>query len=200
MPRVPRLTSAATVQGCREPACRLHSARKPGFQIRELSLTSQAMKLYFLRHAEALDGMDDAARPLSTRGKKQARQIARFLQQPAIAFDASYTSPLVRARQTAEIVLEMTNKASPVKLELADALLNEFSHRDFNRWLEKLPPARHVLLVGHAPSLSMRVAHLLGLASAAAVQLPKGGLACLDTEDQKTAVLKFLITPKALGM
>ena len=45
------------------------------------------MKLYFLRHAEALDGKDDAGRPLSPHGKKEARKVGRFLKGAGIEFD-----------------------------------------------------------------------------------------------------------------
>jgi len=57
------------------------------------------MKLYFLRHADALDGDDDAVRPLSPHGKNQARGLARFLQRAEIEFDASYSSGRVKPRK-----------------------------------------------------------------------------------------------------
>src|SRR5919198_3484467 len=99
------------------------------------------MKLYFLRHADALEGTDDAARPLSAHGKKEAREVGRFLKRAGIEFDAAYSSPLIRARQTAEIVLDFCGSAS---LEIAEALLNETSQSQFGKWLKDLPEARHV--------------------------------------------------------
>jgi phosphohistidine phosphatase len=158
------------------------------------------MKLYFFRHAEAEDGADDAARALTPLGRKQARELGRFLEQAGVSFGAAFSSPLVRARQTAEIALGAFDELKPVKLMLADALLNETSERDFDQWLEELPDEKHVLLVGHEPSLSVRVRHLLGLERADALKLPKGGLACVDTEDRKAGTLKFFITPRALGL
>ena len=154
------------------------------------------MKLYFLRHAEAVDGPDDADRLLSPRGKQQAREVGRFLKRAAVEFDAAYSSPLVRAKQTAEIVLETCGLA---ELEIADALLNETSSAQFEDWLKNLPGAKHVLAVGHAPSLAERVRQLLGMANAEALQLPKGGLACLETEDRRAAALKLFVTPRLLG-
>jgi len=154
------------------------------------------MKLYFLRHADALDGVDDAARPLSPQGKNEARAVGRFLKRAGIEFDAAYSSPLVRAKQTAEIVLELCGAA---KLELADALMNETSAARFDAWLKDLPTAKRVLLAGHAPSLAERVRHLLGITMAESLNLPKAGLACLETEDRRRAALKFFITPKLLG-
>ena len=155
------------------------------------------MKLYFLRHAEAVEGPDDAGRLLSARGKKQAREVGRFLKRAAVEFDAAYSSPLVRAKQTAEIVLETCGLA---ELEIADALLNETSSAQFEDWLKNLPGAKHVLAVGHAPSLAERVRQLLGIAVPEAFKLPKGGLACLETEDRRAAALKLFVTPRLLGV
>src|ERR1051326_9139668 len=100
------------------------------------------MKLYLMRHAEALDGADDAKRPLSDHGKKEAREVGRFLNRAAIDFGAAYTSPLVRARQTAEIVLEFCGKAN---LEITDILLNETGQPDLDQWLSGLTGVKRVL-------------------------------------------------------
>ena len=155
------------------------------------------MKLYFLRHADAHEGIDDAARPLSPHGKKEAMAIGQFLKQAGIGFDAAYSSPLVRARQTAEIVL---NVCGSTELELTDALLNESSEAEFEKWLKGIPDAKHVCLVGHAPSLAERVKGMVGITPVEALKLPKGALACLETENRRTAALKFLVTPKLLGV
>ncbi len=155
------------------------------------------MKIYFLRHGDALEGADDASRPLSPHGRKEAIEVGRFLKRAAIEFDAAYSSPLVRAKETAEIVLDLCGST---KLELTAALLNETSEEKFNEWLKEIPDAKHVCLVGHAPSLAERARQLLGITAADALKLPKGALACLETENRRTAALKFLVTPKLLGV
>jgi len=155
------------------------------------------MKLYFLRHAEALDGKDDAGRTLSPHGKKEAREVGRFLKGAGIEFDAAYSSPLVRAKQTARIVLEVCGSA---ELEITDAVLNETAPGQIEDWLKDLVDAKHALLVGHAPSLAERVCQLLGITNPETLKLPKGGLACLETEDRRAATLKFFLTPKLLGV
>ena len=155
------------------------------------------MKLYFLRHADALEGADDDARPLSPHGKKEAIEVGRFLKRAGIEFDAACSSPLVRAKETAEIVLDICGSA---KLELTAALLNETSEAKFDEWLRGIPEAKHVCLIGHAPSLAQRVRQLLGITATDALKLPKGALACLETENRRTAALKFLVTPKLLGV
>ena len=155
------------------------------------------MKLYFLRHAEALDGDDDAARPLSPHGRKEALEIGRFLKRAGIQFDVAYSSPLVRAKETAEIVLDVCGST---KVDLAAALLNETSGAKFDEWLKGIPDAKRVCLVGHEPSLSQRVRQLLGITVTDALKLPKGALACLETGNRRTAALKLLVTPKLLGV
>jgi phosphohistidine phosphatase len=157
------------------------------------------MKLYFLRHAEALDGPDDAARPLSPRGWRQARSMGRFLEEAKISFDLAYTSPLVRAHETAEALLHGCSAMPGTRLQKVNALLNDCTQKQFDGWLRALPDARHVLLVGHAPTLPERVCSLLGITDPETLKLPKGALACLETEDRRTATLKLFLAPKFLG-
>ncbi len=158
------------------------------------------MRLYFLRHATAVDGADDAQRALSPAGRRQARGLARFLRRRSIVFDLAFTSPLVRARQTLSLVLDITNESNSITPQETAALLNETEPDQFADWLIRLPESGHVLLVGHEPSLSERVRWMLGLERAESLALPKGALACVKTADLRTAELKFLVTPKFLGL
>jgi len=162
-----------------------------------LKVAVSIMKLYFLRHADALEGADDDARALSPHGRKEALAVGRFLKRAGIEFDAVYSSPLVRARETAEIVLAVCGSA---KVDLTAALLNETSDAKFDEWLKEIPDAKHLCLVGHAPSLAQRVRQLLDIRATEALKLPKGALACLETENRRTAALKFLVTPRLLGV
>lgn len=158
------------------------------------------MKLYFLRHADALDGDDDAARPLSPHGRDQSAAIARFLSKAGVKFSAAFASPLVRAHQTGEIVLRTMGVAGDVKLQTARELLNEISDAQWQRWLTSLPESKHVLLVGHAPSLADRVRAFLRVTDANALNLAKGALACVETDDRRSGQLKYLVTPRSLGL
>src|SRR6266536_5190606 len=67
------------------------------------------MKLYLLRHGEAVEPGDpkfanDAERPLTPKGIQRTKLLAYTLRQMEISFDVIVSSPLVRARETAEIV------------------------------------------------------------------------------------------------
>jgi len=152
-----------------------------------------------MRHAEALDGADDSTRPLSPHGFKQARELARFLKSAGIEFDAAYSSPLVRARETAESVVRVCGTAAPEDVKLVDALSIEASKRDFEGWARCLPELKHVLVVGHAPTLADRVRGMVGMPNPDSLRLPKAGLVCVEAVSGRGAALKFFVTPKLLG-
>lgn len=155
------------------------------------------MRLYFLRHADALPGADDEMRPLSKLGHRQSKAVADLLLNAGIEFDAAYSSPLVRARETAEIILPITNKEKRIILELTGALRNE--ERNFGGWLKKIPDGKNILLVGHNPSMSENIARLVKL-PVNDFEMSKGMLACLRTEDRQNFSLKLLIGPKMMGV
>ena len=155
------------------------------------------MRVFFLRHAHALDDPNDAIRPLSDRGRKQCREVGKFLRKASIRFDRAYSSPLLRATQTTEEVLKAMGPGRKPRLEEVDVLLNESAL--FPGWLARLPDVDTVLLVGHAPSLPEHLARLIALPDPGRVNLPKAGLACVETEDRRTGILKLFVSPK-LGM
>jgi phosphohistidine phosphatase len=156
------------------------------------------MRLYFLRHAAAVEGAVDATRRLSAQGDNDAHKLAHFLHHARVRFDGAYTSPLVRARQTAEIVVRICGSIRPEQVQNADPLLNEASTEEFLHWLGGLARADHVLLVGHAPSLPERVRQLLAVQNADALKLPTAGLACLETSDRQQMSLRLFISPEVL--
>lgn len=158
------------------------------------------MKLYLVRHAEALDHIDDARRELSPKGVRQSEALGRFLKNGGVQFDAAYSSPLIRARQTTGIVLDVTNHKEPLEYELAGALVNATRVEDFTNWLKTLPQSRNVLLVGHEPTMSERIQSLLQVSSGYTIEMKKAACCCLESQDMQHAVLKFHITPKILGV
>jgi phosphohistidine phosphatase len=109
------------------------------------------MHLYLIRHAHALDGENDAERPLSPKGRKQARALRRLLRD-ADAFDAAeiWHSPLRRAEETA--VLLATRLGTKTRLLEAAGLRPDDAP---NSILKKLNVLRHpVAVIGHEPHLS----------------------------------------------
>jgi len=109
------------------------------------------MHFYLIRHAHALDGENDAARPLSPKGRKQIRTIAKILRE-AGAFEAGeiWHSPLRRAHETAVVLVQKLRCRARLKevtgLKPADSI---------DLIAEKLGDLRHpVAVVGHEPHLS----------------------------------------------
>ncbi|MFD0892118.1 phosphohistidine phosphatase SixA [Luteolibacter ambystomatis] len=154
------------------------------------------MELLILRHGKAEDHGHpggDGERALVEKGYKQARRAGELAKAADLLPDLVLTSPLVRARQTAETFCEAAGISAPVIQPWiacgmrADTAINEL--RAFDRF-------RRILLVGHEPDLSGLIEFLLG-ASGGAVDVKKGALACLDVSPSgRRGRLLFLIPPK----
>jgi phosphohistidine phosphatase len=128
-----------------------------------VTFTAVPLVLDLLRHGQALapGPQGDAARPLSPAGRRSIERLARRLASEGWRPDRILTSPLLRARETAEILC--TGAASGVTIEIADALAPD---RDPLEILEALAHgaaiAGHVLLVTHQPLIGQLAAHLTG--------------------------------------
>ena len=149
------------------------------------------MKLCFLRHGEAdwpdWDKPDDE-RPLTERGRKEMKRVAKFLDRLKFIPDAILTSPLPRASQTAEIV------ADRLKMELKTeaALAHGFNLERLRRIINKLE-CECVMIVGHEPKFSAVIKELTG----GEVKLSKAGVALLEVNRGCTSgKLLWLFPPK----
>lgn len=109
------------------------------------------MHIYLIRHAHAEDGAKDALRPLSKKGLKQIRAVGRWLRKAEILeADEFWHSPLVRARDTAELLAEQVQ--SDATLVEVSGLKPTDDPQAIARRLGDL--RRPVALVGHDPHLS----------------------------------------------
>jgi phosphohistidine phosphatase len=163
------------------------------------------MKLYVLRHgaASARDSLrvrTDRKRPLTAKGARRIRQVARAMKAMGLSFDVVLSSPYLRAQQTAEIVVAKLRLQRC--LQLTDRLAVGAIPRHLMEDLRELRPApRSVLLVGHEPFLSSLVSLLLAGRTGLHVELRKGGLCHLTMPAQRThprATLHWLVTPAQL--
>ena len=149
------------------------------------------MKLCFLRHGEAdwpnWDKPDDE-RPLTERGRKEMKRVAKFLERLKFSADAILTSPLPRASQTAEI---MANRLR-VELKTEAALAHGFNVERLRRLLGNADADR-VMVVGHEPAFSEVIKELTG----GEVKLSKAGVALLEVNRGCTSgKLLWLFPPK----
>jgi phosphohistidine phosphatase len=163
------------------------------------------MHLLVIRHGVAMDkeefartGQSDDKRPLTSAGKKEMAKVARGLRAIVPKLDALAPSPLVRARQTAEIVA----RAYRVRVGPATRSLEPDARpTQFVRWLARHRTEGVVAVVGHDPHLSALVTWLIAGVNEPRVELKKGG-ACLLRFDGKPrragAILEWLLTPAQL--
>jgi phosphohistidine phosphatase len=150
-----------------------------------------ATQLWLLRHGEAEphDARPDPERRLTARGEAQSIAAGRAMAALGIAFQAVYTSPKVRARDTARLACEALD-AAPVEVA---ALAEGLHAADALELARSVDPDGRVLLVGHNPDLPFVIGDLTG----ARVELKKGGLAGLRL-DGPSGELLALLRPREL--
>ncbi|MBV8198712.1 MAG: histidine phosphatase family protein [Candidatus Eremiobacteraeota bacterium] len=157
------------------------------------------MNCYFLRHGIAVDSAEwhgsDDDRPLtaegSTRMEREAKAIAELLPD----LELIVTSPLVRARQTAQFVAERLRLRNVVE---DGRIAHGFNARACQAILTAHPDAESVMLVGHEPSMSATIGHMIGDGN---VELKKAALAGVELAERTSTsgTLIFLIPPKVLA-
>jgi phosphohistidine phosphatase len=169
------------------------------------------VELLLLRHGIAADadealGLDpllaDGARPLTPAGRRRTAAVLQRLLTLDLRCSQLFTSPLVRARQTAELAVQAglaqrLSEAAPLApggdaagwlRQLGTARSRDVQQSDPQRWA----------LVGHEPDLSHLAAGLIG-ADPGSLQLKKAGVALLAwTPEHGQARLLLLVPPRAL--
>ena len=158
------------------------------------------MEILFLRHgiAEARETWegDDRARPLTGRGRKAMERTAVRLAELGVAPELIVTSPLVRARQTAEIAAAALGMDDRVVED--ERLAPGFDAGGLRDLLEDRPVTAAVMLVGHEPDFSEIISELIG---GGRVVCKKGGLARVEVAELSFAggELVWLLPPKDLA-
>ena len=159
------------------------------------------MDLLVLRHGEAgqrSSSVGDFKRPLTIEGKKELTEISNGLRILEIKFENIFTSPLLRAKQTAEIVSKTLKYKG--KIEELDALKPEGNRLELYSVLSNLKQDSTVLIVGHEPYLSELVGEAISQ-TGCRIDLKKGGLAritVLSALPKIRGELRWLLTPKHL--
>src|SRR5690242_7039684 len=123
------------------------------------------MRVTLIRHGEAGDDApNDEQRALTLDGRADVRRVGRALARRGARFGAVVASALVRAVQTAEIVVgAMAMDGRRVRVTISDALLPEAPPSGVVALLARHAGTKSVALVAHEPILSRLAAALLGL-------------------------------------
>jgi phosphohistidine phosphatase len=158
-------------------------------------------ELYLIRHGVAEERgdtwPDDSKRPLTDDGTSRLRKIARGLVRMDVGFDVILTSPLVRARQTADILA--ASFGSRPAIVAVDSLAPGGSYQALLMDLEKQSRRSRIALVGHEPGIGELAAKLVG--SRHAFPLKKGAVCRIDVDALPPAgpgALRWLATPRML--
>jgi phosphohistidine phosphatase SixA len=163
------------------------------------------MNLYIIRHGIAVEegtaGYEsDSERPLTDKGRKKMRQIAKGLRNLGVEFDLILSSPYVRARETAEILAEVfkmkkniTFTESLIPLAHPELLVGE---------INQTYSVDSIAVVGHEPHLSTLIGILVAENAKLDVTLKKGGVCYITADDlhhnDHRATLEWLLTPGIL--
>ena len=145
-----------------------------------------AQQLWLLRHGEAVphDSAPDEQRELTERGRDQSRSAGLALTALEVEVHLCFTSPKVRARQTAELACAEL-RVDPVD---EDALAEGFDGRAALELMRAAGPDQRVLVVGHEPDFSQVVYDLTG----GRVDFKKGGVAGIRLDGSRGELIVLL--------
>jgi phosphohistidine phosphatase len=156
------------------------------------------MIVYLVRHAIAEERgsswPDDRERPLSEKGITRFRDISARLADRGVHVGAIFSSPLVRARQTAELLVPAW---ADVPIQFVEELAPGGTPASLARTLADRAAHEAVALVGHEPDLGALAAWMIG--AKAPLPFKKGGVAridCGDTIKAGEGTLVWMVTPK----
>jgi phosphohistidine phosphatase len=156
-------------------------------------------ELYLVRHGVAEQRgdawPDDSKRPLTAQGTMRFRKAARRLAGFGVSIDVVLTSPLVRARQTADILAS----AFDAHVVTSEALAPGGSHQAILAELEKQSKRSSLALVGHEPDIGQLAARLCGARHA--LEFKKGAICRIDVETLppgNPGALRWFIPPRML--
>jgi phosphohistidine phosphatase len=158
------------------------------------------INLYIIRHGIAVDPAEcskDADRALTKEGDRKTRRIAQRLKELSLKFDIILTSPLVRARQTGQILLE---EGLSSQLEEFSALAPAGDIKNWLTWLEitREKGVKEIAIVGHEPNLSQWAETLIWGEAKGVIILKKAGIIGLNLPETGSPVGNseiFWLTP-----
>jgi phosphohistidine phosphatase len=135
------------------------------------------MVLFLLRHADVdTEALTDEGRMLSDKGMGQARKVARFCEAHELIPELIVSSPVRRAQETAQVMVEVLHRELITARWLACGMSPETA-LDELRGFQKF---KRVMLVGHEPDFSLLATHLLGLGDRSRLRIRKASLTHIE--------------------
>ena len=157
------------------------------------------MRIYILRHAIAEDSAKggDEKRALTEEGSKKMRDAAAGFARLDPAIDLIYSSPLVRAIETAEIVARAIQY--PRKVEILEELSPGHTPESVAQKLKSVKKAQGIILSGHEPNCGQLASFFIGNG---AVEFKKGALCMIETEscNPGSGTLIWHLSPQAMRL
>lgn len=161
------------------------------------------LELYIIRHSLAGRTLEDEAmdheRPLKKKGKEKMKEIAKGLQKLKIGFDVVVTSPLLRSKESAEIV--NAHCCDTKEVTVTDLLCPGASYNNLIKLLNNLKDYNKVAVVGHEPFLSGFASYCLTNNKHSLMSLKKGGILKLEMDGvikPGKCMLSWLMEPRQL--
>jgi phosphohistidine phosphatase len=153
-----------------------------------------ALQLWFLRHGEAEphDARPDPDRRLTARGEEQSRAAGRALASLEVTFQAVFSSPRVRALDTARLACEALDND---RILIDDSLSSGFDVDDALALAATAGENKRLLFVGHSPDFEEVVHDLTG----GDVDMKKGGIAGVRMRSQRRGELLVLLRPREIS-
>jgi phosphohistidine phosphatase len=161
------------------------------------------MQLYLVRHGHALDrespeAVNDEMRWLTDEGREETSATAHVLKKLGVKPHAVLSSPLVRARQTAEVICEVVGPSSgPV---ICEHLAPHGSLSSIVDTVREHGPAKQLVLVGHMPDISTVIGYLISGHQHEPVHMRTAGGCRVDLPDDHIQPghgdIRWLLPPK----
>ncbi len=154
------------------------------------------MKVYLIRHGQAVSSHVDLQRPLSDQGRADVRRIASFIEPLEISVEHIWHSGKPRATQTAEILSGVVTaaKGCSSRADLgpnanASAIADEIEAYDAD-----------LMIVSHLPFLWNLTSLLAsGRDTADVVAFSAGTIVCLERRDRGAWQISWMVTPELLA-
>ncbi len=150
------------------------------------------MRIYLVRHGDAVAKEVDPERPLSARGRAEVQRVAAWLGRAGVRVDRIVHSGKTRAQETAELLAEVVaagRSVSAVEGLAPDDSVEAFA-ATITEWTED------VMVVSHLPFIGCLAAYLIvGEGAASLFRFPAGTVACLSRVDAEGWAVSWMIPP-----